>query len=732
MNFTMTRLIKLTVFGAILFCVFLFSSISLANPDCAPGWQGSMLIDAESLQNWTVESDSGSSGGLQPSEGLTGQAVQLNWNIGTGNWAQAKYTFPQPVNLSGADLFGVSLHGGPTEAANTVAIMFADVNNVFYGYDMRGDNSGINQINRWLINLPLPKKVFYYFFTLGNGGTEIDWSRINRVFVVVKRPAAGVGGGVGQLRIDQFQYDTVANWPRQISFDTAHAATVSPQVAQHAVDYLLASQASTGLFISWQQEPSQKAYLYDQALVLIVLTREGTWQQSRPDNDAAQAAQRLVTFMNQAQKGEGYWPRVWNPYTGEKLSDDDWVGDQAWWVMALSSYAARSGDTTARASAQRGAEWLATRIDTSGKVVPSTEGNVDVWWAMIATERFADADRIQGYLLNEATVWDANMHYWWRGFKDPVVAMDAATWLSAFSRHSRVNQSERGLAALSFVRRTLVTQSDDGTLCGMDGMGPVSVWNEGTAQYVAAGGADGKAFLDTLVAQQNPDGSMPGSPDNWASDTYGWLSHWSGLAPTAWLYFAVKGSPFPTTLVVTKTGTGSGTVTSVPAGIDCGGDCTENYDSGTEVKLTAIPASGSTFAGWGGACTGTTSECQVTMDQAKSVTATFNQQSGDNGSGGGFCFIATATYGSYLDPHVVVLREFRDRYLLTNPVGTAFVDIYYAVSPPIADYIRQHEWAKIITRSILTPVVYGIEYPFLALLFGALIIGTWCRMKVTV
>jgi len=102
---------------------------------------------------------------------------------------------------------------------------------------------------------------------------------------------------------------------------------------------------------------------------------------------------------------------------------------------------------------------------------------------------------------------------------------------------------------------------------------------------------------------------------------------------------------------------------------------------------------------------------------------------GGGGGGGGFCFIATATYGSYLDPHVVVLREFRDRYLLTNPVGTAFVDFYYTVSPPIADYIGQHEWAKIITRGILTPLVYSIEYPFLALLFGALIIGTWCQMK---
>jgi List-Bact-rpt repeat protein len=76
-------------------------------------------------------------------------------------------------------------------------------------------------------------------------------------------------------------------------------------------------------------------------------------------------------------------------------------------------------------------------------------------------------------------------------------------------------------------------------------------------------------------------------------------------------------------LTVTLTGSGSGTVTSSPAGINCGIDCSEAYATGTEVTLTATPASGSTFAGWSGACTGTS--CKVTMSQARSVTATFEK-----------------------------------------------------------------------------------------------------------
>ncbi len=75
-------------------------------------------------------------------------------------------------------------------------------------------------------------------------------------------------------------------------------------------------------------------------------------------------------------------------------------------------------------------------------------------------------------------------------------------------------------------------------------------------------------------------------------------------------------------LSVAKNGTGFGTVSSAPAGIACGASCSASYAEGTLVSLTAIPTVGSTFAGWSGACTGTGS-CAVTMDAAKSVTATF-------------------------------------------------------------------------------------------------------------
>jgi alpha-tubulin suppressor-like RCC1 family protein len=69
------------------------------------------------------------------------------------------------------------------------------------------------------------------------------------------------------------------------------------------------------------------------------------------------------------------------------------------------------------------------------------------------------------------------------------------------------------------------------------------------------------------------------------------------------------------------------------------------------------------------------------------------------------CFIATAAYGTSMAGEIEILRQFRDEYLLTNPLGQALVDLYYRVSPPIAGFITEHPSLKPIVRAGLVPVV---------------------------
>ena len=87
------------------------------------------------------------------------------------------------------------------------------------------------------------------------------------------------------------------------------------------------------------------------------------------------------------------------------------------------------------------------------------------------------------------------------------------------------------------------------------------------------------------------------------------------------------------------------------------------------------------------------------------------------GGGGGGCFIATAAYGSLFEPHVKILRDFRDRFLITNFAGKSFVNLYYKYSPPFADFIAKHDNLRMIVRMTLCPLV-GISW--VALKFGIL------------
>jgi PKD repeat protein len=126
-------------------------------------------------------------------------------------------------------------------------------------------------------------------------------------------------------------------------------------------------------------------------------------------------------------------------------------------------------------------------------------------------------------------------------------------------------------------------------------------WDGSTAVFA------GEAYSDTVVYDyQAYDNSLPFSSSFWWD---GPTAHWYNLGPYV--------------LDVSVQGTGSGEVSSSPAGISCGYYCEAAFDAGVVVTLTAVPDAGSSFTGWSGDCSGM-STCQVTVSQARSVTATFS------------------------------------------------------------------------------------------------------------
>jgi len=126
------------------------------------------------------------------------------------------------------------------------------------------------------------------------------------------------------------------------------------------------------------------------------------------------------------------------------------------------------------------------------------------------------------------------------------------------------------------------------------------------------------------------------------------------------------------------------------------------YDKGTVVGLVANTVGDNPFVKWTGDVS-TIADVEdaatsITMNDDYAITATFE-------CGHAMCFIATAAYGTPLAEEIQILREFRDEYLLTNPLGQGLVDFYYRVSPPIAEFISEHPSVKPVVRVGVLPAV---------------------------
>jgi uncharacterized repeat protein (TIGR01451 family) len=125
----------------------------------------------------------------------------------------------------------------------------------------------------------------------------------------------------------------------------------------------------------------------------------------------------------------------------------------------------------------------------------------------------------------------------------------------------------------------------------------------------------------------------------------------------------------------------------------------------------------------------TTSDVDYASDDDRRTDAFRIEASPDCDDGDGYgvvlsgCFIATAAYGSPLEPHVEALRRFRDEHLRASAAGRAFIAWYYEYSPPVAAVIARHESLRWLTRAALTPLVYAIEFPGRALALAALLLG---------
>ena len=323
--------------------------------------------------------------------GLNGQALRLDYNLGTakGAWVQMRRDYSSGLDISGGDHLRFYYRGTITNTLE-VGMTSGEPRNYFASFW-----NSVTQVPWWTY-----ATWDYRDFLLGDQQPFPDFSDVRAIYISVANKDGDVGG-VGSLIIDELQYVSVAARTVPSDFEPV---TVPPTVTQKAADWIAARQQPSGLLKSWQEEYQDYAWLYDQALGLIVLS----------ETDLSKAGQ-LADTLHALHNPDGSWYNGYHFTTMLPVDDTRKpVGANAWLVYALMRYYWRSGNQTALQDALEGAAWLATLQRSDGSLPgevsgtgAGTEPNLSAWWAFRAAGYRAQADRLRAYLTEQA--WDSSL-----------------------------------------------------------------------------------------------------------------------------------------------------------------------------------------------------------------------------------------------------------------------------------------------------------------------------------
>ncbi len=520
------------------------------------GWEGEDIIQQGKFLdagNW-IPNQSDLPGG-DSCFITTDSVLNLHWRFGKGarhKWAQGFIIFSEPLDLNDMDFIGIDIRGSNCsyKINRHVELKFEDgTNYATYIWD------NLAQIYRWCERLTLAKKQF-------TNSDIFNWENITVIsLAVVMNPndladTLEDSGTVSFRNLVAVNGDSLERADYFETLDEIDSLTLDT-IKTNAATAIMERQAPTGLLYTWKEDNS--SWLYGHGLALKILTEEGIWTDSMPVNDFAVAAESLAHFLAENQEEMGFWPRAWNANTGNYIvyvegDNTVWMGDFPWIPGSLAAYYKKSGDGMVVASINNAKSFLYDLIDDNGRVntinvytldkteVNNYEGYAATIYCLYELGDTITAKEVMDYLI--VTGWENDLKYWKEGSgsRRPVLLVN--TWLS--SLFAKAGYSDMALEALSLAGKLLFTKGP-GEPPGLDGVGPVATWYEGTLSYISAHGPGSNYLFGELAGFINSDGTVPAYNDSLGAMAGVWAENWSSLDATSWLYYAAaEKSPFDT------------------------------------------------------------------------------------------------------------------------------------------------------------------------------------------
>lgn len=492
---------------------------------------------------------------LTPVPGCTNGALGVRWDLRGGEWFVLVRDLPQPLDLTPFTHLRLALRGTNPGARLNLQLKLMDARGTVFWV-----------VAESVTDLPVWRPMYVDLRELtcfGDSCAPFDFTRVAQLQIAIAlclRDGAPCESTdrAGGVDLDELAaVDLRPGAAHRVVAAGRERVIPDPDVRAGAAAAILGHQHANGLVPAWFPEPSPNYNTYAEAVALMVFADE---YRRTGDTRYRDAAVRLGNALKSLQLRNGAWFSAYTlrngaigsydgTCTGNESGDADvnrcmWVGNTAWAVLAL--LRAR-GIVEADASIAAATSWLAAQIGRTSEfpdlVTSGLEGNISTWFALDAAGS-PRAPALAGAIYRHG--WDPVERRLKLGARnsDFGSAIDmSGSWGAQFLR--RTGRAFDALAAQGYALSVFPTSSFDGSIEGMgDIAGPWTVTVEFGAQAAAAEISGANQILRELLKLQRPDGSFPGGADEW----YGgvgtpWTTTMTGVAPTAWVYFAQNGDP---------------------------------------------------------------------------------------------------------------------------------------------------------------------------------------------